>query len=254
MTTTIINELIAVRDLMAPRILGTNGDAAELMMRINSVINMHKDKQPSTNEIRIEELERKVGEQAQLIGSLQQALGTDADGPELIAHAAVIHALATDRPEETPASRWRVNGQADPHGTRYDCERRRTAMGHMTDDELANAIYLDPNIGNLTAAKDRIRWLSRLVHHLAVNECLQKVRPGEPTFTLLGRDKDAVPAILAWIEARTVSEGWSDKTKRAQADAGAFRAYQAAGAIALSGAPPAGPGTGAPKKASGRPD
>lgn len=31
----------------------------------------------------------------------------------------------------------------------------------MTDDEVANAVYLDPTIANLTAAKDRIRWLSR---------------------------------------------------------------------------------------------
>lgn len=31
----------------------------------------------------------------------------------------------------------------------------------MTDDEIANAVFLDPGIGNLTAAKERIRWLSR---------------------------------------------------------------------------------------------
>jgi hypothetical protein len=40
-------------------------------------------------------------------------------------------------------------------------------MGHRTDDELANAVYLYDHrsglesIGLLTAAKERIRWLSR---------------------------------------------------------------------------------------------
>jgi hypothetical protein len=61
----------------------------------------------------------------------------------------------------TPASRWREKGEIDPHGTRYDCERASTAGGHLTDDEVANAVFLDPSIQNLTIAKDRIRWLSR---------------------------------------------------------------------------------------------
>ena len=62
---------------------------------------------------------------------------------------------------QTPGARWRKEGKPDPHGGRYDCERAQLAGGHMTDDEVANAMYLDPNIGNLTIAKDRIRWLSR---------------------------------------------------------------------------------------------
>lgn len=65
--------------------------------------------------------------------------------------------------EQTPAARWRVQGKPDPHGVRYDCERRELAGGDMTDDEVANAVYLDPSINNLTIAKDRIRWLSRQV-------------------------------------------------------------------------------------------
>ncbi|WP_257164639.1 hypothetical protein [Bradyrhizobium sp. SRS-191] len=63
--------------------------------------------------------------------------------------------------QQTPASRWREKGEPDPHGTRYDCERAKTAGGHLTDDEVANAVYLDPSIANTTIAKDRIRWLSR---------------------------------------------------------------------------------------------
>lgn len=78
---------------------------------------------------------------------------------------------------ETPSSRWKENGEPDPHGTRYDCERAALCMGDLTDDELANAVFLhgDTNpsfsdiasgkavmpIAYLTAAKDRIRWLSR---------------------------------------------------------------------------------------------
>jgi hypothetical protein len=62
----------------------------------------------------------------------------------------------------TPSSRWSAEGLPDPHGPRYDCERAALAGGGgMTDDEVANAVYLDPNIVNLTIAKDRIRWLSR---------------------------------------------------------------------------------------------
>ncbi len=61
----------------------------------------------------------------------------------------------------TPAAHWRVEGKPDPHGTRYDCERASLAGGDMTDCEVANAVYLDPSIVNLTIAKDRIRWLSR---------------------------------------------------------------------------------------------
>lgn len=62
---------------------------------------------------------------------------------------------------QTPGARWRQDGKPDPHGVRYDCERAQLCLGQMSDDELANAVYLDPSIGNLTAAKDRIRWLSR---------------------------------------------------------------------------------------------
>lgn len=80
----------------------------------------------------------------------------------------------------TPAATWRASGEPDPHGNRYDCERATLCMGDMTDDELANGVYLHGDgthgrpspqdiiagkahspIAWLTAAKDRIRWLSR---------------------------------------------------------------------------------------------
>jgi hypothetical protein len=67
----------------------------------------------------------------------------------------------------TPSARWRAGGQPDPHGTRFDCERSRLAHGNLTDDEIANAVFLHPeNFGFLTAAKDRIRWLSRALEKL----------------------------------------------------------------------------------------
>ncbi len=65
-----------------------------------------------------------------------------------------------------PGARWRERGETDPHGDRYDCERAALTMGNMTDDELANGVYmagredLDLIIWQ-DAAKDRIRWLSR---------------------------------------------------------------------------------------------
>ena len=61
----------------------------------------------------------------------------------------------------TPSSRWAANGEPDPHGKQYDCERAALAMGDLTDDELANAVFLRASSAYLTAAKDRIRWLSR---------------------------------------------------------------------------------------------
>jgi hypothetical protein len=57
---------------------------------------------------------------------------------------------------------WRERGDPDPHGTRYDCERSELpGADKFSDDEIANAVYLAPTNGNLTAAKERIRWLSR---------------------------------------------------------------------------------------------
>lgn len=91
---------------------------------------------------------------------------------------AISQILQGVRPS-TPASRWRQEGEEDPHAGRYDCERTDLAMGHLSDDELANGAFLnydgvldiarimakDPDyhspIAWMTAVKDRIRWLSR---------------------------------------------------------------------------------------------
>lgn len=79
--------------------------------------------------------------------------------------------------KSTPSSKWAQNGEPDPHGTRYDCERAALAMGKLTDDELANDAFMNydqrPPLQDIidgkgrspvmwmTAVKDRIRWLSR---------------------------------------------------------------------------------------------
>lgn len=78
---------------------------------------------------------------------------------------------------KTPAARWREKGEADPHEGKYDCQRSDLTMGNLTDDELANEVFLNgdarpsikemldgnlmPSVVYLTAAKERIRWLSR---------------------------------------------------------------------------------------------
>lgn len=77
----------------------------------------------------------------------------------------------------TFAANWREQGDPDPHGESYNCERAALSMGHLTDDELANEAYMNydrnPDIATMmsgkafrpivwmTAVKDRIRWLSR---------------------------------------------------------------------------------------------
>lgn len=77
---------------------------------------------------------------------------------------------------QTPSSRLHSEGKPDPHGTRYDCNRAQLAMGQYTDDELANAVFLYnhrsgfESLSFLTAAKDRIRWLSRALEQATKHE------------------------------------------------------------------------------------
>ena len=89
---------------------------------------------------------------------------------------AISQILQGVRPS-TPASRWRQEGEEDPHAGRYDCERAELPMGDLSDDELANGAFLNYDaplnpegilagthsspIVWMTAVKDRIRWLSR---------------------------------------------------------------------------------------------
>jgi len=91
----------------------------------------------------------------------------------------------------TPSARWAADGLPDPHAGRYACERAALTLGNLTDDELANAVYLHGNeqpsmadlvagkalsgIVYLTAAKDRIRWLSRAL----AATCKQPLQAGE---------------------------------------------------------------------------
>lgn len=86
---------------------------------------------------------------------------------------------------DTPAARWREKGEPDPHGDEYTGMRSELCMGHLTDDEMANALFLGPSIENLTAAKERIRWLSRSVHTLTL-----KINANKPT--TIDDDVDAV--------------------------------------------------------------
>jgi hypothetical protein len=93
----------------------------------------------------------------------------------------IVHSLSKLE-ISTPDAIWRVKGEEDPHGAMYNGERAALMLGNLTDDELANAVYIHGNahphpadiiagkaisgIVYLTAAKERIRWLSRKVHEL----------------------------------------------------------------------------------------
>lgn len=98
------------------------------------------------------------------------------DGGHYAAKHGIAKAAADALRPGTPAARWRADGMPDPHGDLYNCERADLALGNYTDDELANAVFLYGDkrptmdelkageilpIALLSAAKDRIRWLSR---------------------------------------------------------------------------------------------
>ncbi|WP_374495362.1 hypothetical protein [Zoogloea sp.] len=102
----------------------------------------------------------------------------------------------------TPAAEWRQAGEPDPHAGRYDCERAKLTMGHLTDDELANGAFMNYDqplnvqgilsgthvspIAWMTAVKDRIRWLSRSLEQAKA-------------------ERDAMAAKLAELEGQTVN-------------------------------------------------
>lgn len=104
--------------------------------------------------------------------------------------------------EGTPAAQWRVNGEPDPHGRQYDVERAALAMGHLTDDEFANALFLNgdvqPSVQQLidgtafrpivwlTAAKERIRWLSRALEREKARSAAAQPSDFEAVFDALG--------------------------------------------------------------------
>lgn len=67
----------------------------------------------------------------------------------------------------TPASHHSAAGEPDPHEMLCNLERAALAFGHLTDDQLANGMYMCDHrhslesLSWLTGARDRIRWLSR---------------------------------------------------------------------------------------------
>jgi hypothetical protein len=95
---------------------------------------------------------------------------------------------------KTPAAKWRQEGQADPHGDHYNCQRAALTLGEPTDDELANGVFLHGNeplninallrktpgyhsaVVWLTAGKDRIRWLSRSLEESTAREQALQLR------------------------------------------------------------------------------
>jgi hypothetical protein len=99
--------------------------------------------------------------------------------PDGTANVRGYQALDTIKAAGTPAAQWREKGEADPHAGHYDGERAELMLGNLTDDELANGVFMNadqkldiarvlardpdyhPPIVWLTAAKERIRWLSR---------------------------------------------------------------------------------------------
>lgn len=75
--------------------------------------------------------------------------------------------LGLQKQHGTPAADWREAGEHDPFGDRYNCDRDALPMGNVTDDALANQLFVCDHrhdmqsITLLTAGKERIRWLSR---------------------------------------------------------------------------------------------
>jgi hypothetical protein len=68
------------------------------------------------------------------------------------------------------------------------------------------------------------------------NPCIQKLQPEEPFFVLLGRDKHAAEATLAWAHLREQERGVSPKTTEAREIAEAMAIY-ASSAGSLPSAP-----------------
>lgn len=72
----------------------------------------------------------------------------------------------------TPDANWRREGKVDPFEDRYNTERSLLAMGNLTDDELANAVFMHfrdvDGIAYVQSAQERIRWLSRQNANLMV--------------------------------------------------------------------------------------
>lgn len=98
--------------------------------------------------------------------------------------------MTTEKRTVAPDMNWLAEGKEDPHPTYVNQTRENLTLADYTDDELANAVYMSGDISReedtqrmmaahkvgaryiskialLTAAKERIRWLTR---RLAVAE------------------------------------------------------------------------------------
>lgn len=76
----------------------------------------------------------------------------------------------------TPFNEWSLNGEPDPHGDSYSGSRMKTTHGKMPDLIMATSLEM-PGLGGsiggftfLTGAKERLRWLSRMVKAAAEKE------------------------------------------------------------------------------------
>ena len=85
----------------------------------------------------------------------------------------------------TPFNAWSLNGEPDPHGDYYIGGRLAIMHGKMPDHVISVALEM-PNLGHsvggsmfLTAAKERLRWLSRMVERY--NEIRASMPLGELT-------------------------------------------------------------------------
>lgn len=97
-----------------------------------------------------------------------------------------------------PAAEWRVKGEPDPHAGQYDCERAALTKGELTDDMLANGLYLYDHRGGLesivwlTAAKERIRWLSRKLEQAIAGHALAKLKAAPVQGEAVANEREAV--------------------------------------------------------------
>ena len=70
--------------------------------------------------------------------------------------------------KSTPFSKWSEAGKADPHGNTYQGEM--TCQNVSSDEIYLMLPYLAGQLGGiaiLTAAKERLRWLSRKLYRLS---------------------------------------------------------------------------------------
>lgn len=121
---------------------------------------------------------RTVFTEEQVQERIQQALATAGASKELI-RVSILSSLGITEmnAKTTPSARWFQNGEPSPFPDLVNQERGSLMLGNLTDFELANEVYMYGDrsdaekqrailngeiisIAYLTAAKERIRWLS----------------------------------------------------------------------------------------------